>query len=105
MPSLAGARSSADNGRRKRQRSLSRSLPSAPVKKAVVAPVPQPEPSFIDELTGNPLYLAAGAGLIILMGIFGLSAMRRRQAGAAAARTWAGPVPWRPTCRSGTFSG
>jgi pilus assembly protein FimV len=75
------------------------------VKKAVVAPVPQPEPSFIDELTGNPLYLAAGAGLIILMGIFGLSAMRRRQAGAAASTHLGGASTLATDLRSGTFSG
>jgi pilus assembly protein FimV len=79
--------------------------PVAPVKKAVVAPVPQPEPSFIDELTGNPLYLAAGAGLIILMGIFGLSAMRRRQAGAAASTHLGGASTLATDLRSGTFSG
>ena len=75
------------------------------MKKAVAAPVPQPEPSFIDELTGNPLYLAAGAGLIILMGIFGLSAMRRRQAGAAASTHLGGASTRATDLRSGTFSG
>jgi pilus assembly protein FimV len=84
---------------------VAKPTPVAPVKTPAVAPAPQPEPSFVDELTSNPLYLAAGAGLVILIGIFGLSAMRRRQASAAAGSHLGGTSTLATDLRSGSFSG
>src|SRR6202521_4630504 len=72
---------------------------------AASSTAPEPEPSFVDELTSNPLYLAAGAGLVILIGIFGLSAMRRRQASAAAGSHLGGTSTLATDLRSGSFSG
>lgn len=40
---------------------------------------PPPEPDLIDSLTGNPLYLAAGAGVLALLGGGALIAVNRRR--------------------------
>ena len=45
---------------------------------AVVAPVPPPEPSLLDELTGNPLVLPGLAGLLLLLAGFGFYRYRQR---------------------------
>lgn len=52
----------------------------APVKKPVaVAPPPPPEPSLIDELLENPLMLAGGAALLVLLAAFGVYRARQRK--------------------------
>lgn len=52
----------------------------APVKKPVaVAPPPPPEPSLIDELLDNPLMLAGGAALLVLLAAFGAYRARQRK--------------------------
>ncbi|WP_332776135.1 FimV/HubP family polar landmark protein [Polaromonas sp.] len=55
------------------------SAPAAPVKKAVLAPVPPPEPSLLDELTDNPLILPAAGGLLALLAGFGFYRYRQRR--------------------------
>ncbi|WP_372827808.1 FimV/HubP family polar landmark protein [Polaromonas sp.] len=50
---------------------------AAPVKKPVTAP-PPPEPSLIDELLENPLILAGGAALLVLLLALGIYRARRR---------------------------
>ena len=63
---------------------------SAPVaqpkpKKQPVAPkVVEPEPTLIDEILGNPLYLAGGAAVLLALGGLGYMAQRRRKSPAAA---------------------
>jgi len=53
---------------------------AAPVKKPVVAaPPPRPEPSLIDELLENPLMLAGGAALLVLLAAFGVYRARQRK--------------------------
>ncbi len=59
--------------------------PSAPkpavAPKAAPKPVaPPPEPSFVDELLGNPLALAGLAGVIVLLAGYGAWAWRRKKA-------------------------
>ena len=49
--------------------------PKTPPKKAA----PPPEPSFMDELTSNPLYWAVGGGVLLAV-IAGVVVMRRRRA-------------------------
>ncbi|WP_255250037.1 FimV/HubP family polar landmark protein [Polaromonas sp. AET17H-212] len=51
----------------------------APVKKPVVIPPLPPEPSLIDELLQNPLMLAGGAGLLVLLAAFGVYRSRQRK--------------------------
>jgi len=51
----------------------------APVKKPVVIPPPPPEPSLIDELRENPLILAGGAALLVLLAAFGVYRSRQRK--------------------------
>ncbi|MDD5330897.1 MAG: hypothetical protein PHX38_12915 [Sulfuricella sp.] len=50
-------------------------------KKPVVIPPKQPEPSLLDDLTDNPLYLGGGAVAVLLLGLLGMRtlAARRRQ--------------------------
>lgn len=79
--------------------------PAPPVKKPARAPAPLPEPSFLDELTGNPLYLALGALIVVLAGIFGFSAVRRRQSAAAASTGLGATSTLATDLKSGTFSG
>jgi pilus assembly protein FimV len=79
--------------------------PSPPAKKPAVMPAPPPEASFFDELTSNPLYLAAGAGIVVLLGIFGLSAVRRRQAAIAASTHLGATSTLATDLKSGAFSG
>ncbi len=53
---------------------------AAPVKKPVIAaPPPRPEPSLIDELLENPLMLAGGAALLVLLAAFGAYRARQRK--------------------------
>ena len=47
-------------------------------KPVVVAPVPLPEPSLLDELTENPLVLPGLAGLLLLLAGFGFYRYRQR---------------------------
>ncbi|MFI5444774.1 FimV/HubP family polar landmark protein [Polaromonas sp. UC242_47] len=52
----------------------------APVKKpVVVAPPPPPEPSLLDELMDNPLLMAGGASLLVLLAALGLYRVRQRK--------------------------
>ncbi|MDW5443718.1 FimV/HubP family polar landmark protein [Polaromonas sp. SM01] len=52
----------------------------APVKKpVVVAPPPPPEPSLLDELMANPLLMAGGASLLVLLAALGLYRVRQRK--------------------------
>jgi pilus assembly protein FimV len=46
-------------------------------KPRVVAPPPVSEPSLVDSITGEPLYLAAGAGGLVLLGALVLMKRRR----------------------------
>lgn len=55
--------------------------PPAP-KKKFVPPPPPPPPSLMDELLDNPLYLAAGAGVLALLGFGGYMMFKRRRGGA-----------------------
>ena len=48
-----------------------------PPKPKVVAP-PPPPPSLVDEILGEPLYLVAGGGLLVLLGGLGYWFVRRR---------------------------
>jgi pilus assembly protein FimV len=50
-----------------------------------VAPkVVEPEPTLVDEILGNPLYLAGGAAVLLALGGLGFMAQRRRKSPAAA---------------------
>jgi pilus assembly protein FimV len=52
----------------------------APIKKPVVAaPPPPPEPSLIDELLENPLLLAGGTALLVLLGALAVYRARQRK--------------------------
>lgn len=51
-----------------------------PVAKAAPAPEPAPEPSFVDTLMEDPLYLALGGAVIVLGGVGFMMARRRRTA-------------------------
>ncbi len=57
---------------------------TAPAPKRVPAKAPPAseasEPSFLDSLLGNWMYLAGGALVIVLLAVFGLSTLRRRRA-------------------------
>lgn len=53
-------------------------------------PPPPPPPSLVDEIMGEPLYLGAGAAVLLALGGLGLIAVRRRQA--AKASTTFSPV-------------
>lgn len=51
-----------------------------PVKKPVVVPPPPaPEPSLLDQLMENPLILAGGAALLVLLAAFGAYRARKRK--------------------------
>lgn len=54
-------------------------------KKKFVPPPPPPPPSLVDELMDNPLYLAAGAGVLALLGFGGYMMYKRRRGDAAPA--------------------
>jgi pilus assembly protein FimV len=54
--------------------------PRPKVTKPIKAPVP--EPSLMEKILGEPLYLAGGAGLLALLGLGGFVAWRKRKAGA-----------------------
>lgn len=63
--------------------------PPAPAPQAAPAPPPAPkpappppEPSLVDQLLGEPLYLGAGAALLALLAALGIRALRRRRADA-----------------------
>jgi pilus assembly protein FimV len=57
--------------------------PAAPVtakpKPKLPAPAPAPEPSFVDELTGNPLILPGLGALLVGLGAFGIYSARRKK--------------------------
>ncbi len=55
--------------------------PTAPVvaKPKRPAPAPVPEPSFVDELTGNPLVLPGLGALLIALGALGIYSARRKK--------------------------
>jgi pilus assembly protein FimV len=54
--------------------------PAAPPIKAPPKKAPAPEPSFIDELFGNtPTWVVGGGALVVLAGIAGIIAARRRK--------------------------
>ncbi len=61
----------------------------APKKVPVPAPVPVPvqEPSFLDSLPADPVMLAGGAALLVVLGGVGLILARRRRAGTGEAGT------------------
>jgi pilus assembly protein FimV len=50
--------------------------PKAAPKKA---PKHVPQPSLVDQVLGNPMYLAGGVGIIALLGLAGFMAVRRRR--------------------------
>ncbi|MCK9201805.1 MAG: hypothetical protein M0P59_05540 [Gallionella sp.] len=61
------------------------SAPVAQPKPKVVAPkVVEPEPTLVDEILGEPLYLAGGAAVLLALGGLGYMAQRRRKSPAAA---------------------
>ena len=54
--------------------------PKAPPKKAAPPPPPPPEPSLMDELLGNPLYLGlAGLVIVLLVGYAAFAVRRKRK--------------------------
>jgi pilus assembly protein FimV len=57
--------------------------PAAPVvakpKPKLPVPAPVPEPSFVDELTGNPLILPGLGALLVGLGAFGIYSARRKK--------------------------
>lgn len=62
--------------------------PAKPVAKPVAKPKPKavpkvvpPPPSLVDEILGEPLYLAAGAAVLLALGGLGFIAVRRRTQG------------------------
>lgn len=60
----------------------------APVAKPKPQPkVVQPEPSLVDQILGEPLYLAAGAAILLGLGGLGVMLSRRKKADAIAAGT------------------
>ena len=60
------------------------SAPVAQPKKVVAPQVVEPEPTLVDEILGEPLYLAGGAAVLLALGGLGYMAQRRRQSPAAA---------------------
>ena len=61
--------------------------PKDPTKTPKKAAPPPPPPSFMDELLDNPAYLAAGAGVLGILGLGGYMFVRRRKA-----RAEGGPI-------------
>lgn len=61
--------------------------PPKPVvkRKPFVPPPPPPPPSLMDQILGEPLYLAGGAAIIAALGGLGFLGWKRRRASAAAA--------------------
>jgi pilus assembly protein FimV len=55
--------------------------PAKPKRPKVVVVQPPPEPSLIDTILGEPMYLAAGGGAIVLIGGLAYMLMRRRRSG------------------------
>lgn len=55
--------------------------PAKPVKKPISKPAPVP-PSLLDEILGEPLYLAGGAAALLALGGLGFVSSRRRGKGA-----------------------
>ena len=82
--------------------------PAAP-KKAVAPPPPPPEPSFMDQLTENPVYLALGGGGILALGLGGFLFARRRKsragAGPLTSMTSAFPSDLKPNTVTGKSGG
>lgn len=56
-----------------------------PAPKPVIVPAPAPESSLVDEIMGNPLYLAGGGAGALLLTLVGISIARRRKQKAAPA--------------------
>jgi len=52
----------------------------APVAKPAPQPPPAPEPDLIEQIMGEPIYLAAGGGVLALVGLGGYLFVRRRRA-------------------------
>ncbi|MEW6312736.1 MAG: FimV/HubP family polar landmark protein [Pseudomonadota bacterium] len=44
------------------------------------APPPPPQPGLLEQILGEPLYLAAAGGVVVLLGLAGLLAVRRKRA-------------------------
>lgn len=62
--------------------------PKPPKKKVIPLPPPPPPPSLVDQILGEPLYLAGGGAVIALLGGLGyMSWKRRRGTGASKGET------------------
>jgi pilus assembly protein FimV len=55
--------------------------PAKPKRPKIVVTQPQPEPSLVDTIMGEPMYLAAGGGAIVLLGGLAYVLVRRRRSG------------------------
>jgi pilus assembly protein FimV len=88
--------------------------PAKPKKPRVVVAPPAPEPSLVDTILGEPMYLAAGGGAVVLIGGLAYMLVRRRRSGGdeeggaekktsdlASAEEPADEVPAAPTLSSG----
>lgn len=53
--------------------------PEEPAEPAPQPPAPEPEPGLFEQITSNPLYLAAGGGVLVLALIAAMVAARRRR--------------------------
>ncbi|MFN0315961.1 MAG: FimV/HubP family polar landmark protein [Burkholderiales bacterium] len=56
--------------------------PPAVAKKPMAPTTPPPEPTLMEKILGEPLYLAGGAGLLVLLGLGGFVAWKKRKSAA-----------------------